>query len=74
MIMYRIEMYLVINNFLVYFHSCSYGNMLISGFPFCTVRHYEVVYLIHEDRVDEIESVKTKVEGSIRVYLLFFFK
>lgn len=37
------------------------------------MRHYEVVYLIHEDRVDEIESVKTKVEGSIRVYLLFSF-
>lgn len=27
------------------------------------VRHYEVVYLIHEKYVDEVESVKLKVQG-----------
>ncbi|KAJ8619379.1 hypothetical protein MRB53_027908 [Persea americana] len=30
------------------------------------MRHYEVVFLVHEDRVNEIESVKTKVEEFIR--------
>lgn len=36
------------------------------------MRHYEVVFLVHEDRVDEIESVKTKVEGSF-LDLIFSF-
>lgn len=31
--------------------------------PF-TVRHYEVVYLIHEDRVEEVENVVSKVQGT----------
>ncbi|XP_010914628.1 protein REGULATOR OF FATTY ACID COMPOSITION 3, chloroplastic [Elaeis guineensis] len=30
------------------------------------VRHYEVVYLIHEDHVDEVESVISKVQDFIR--------
>ncbi|XP_072995170.1 protein REGULATOR OF FATTY ACID COMPOSITION 3, chloroplastic [Typha latifolia] len=30
------------------------------------MRHYEVVYLIHEDRVDEVESVVTKVQDFVR--------
>lgn len=30
------------------------------------MRHYEVVYLIHEDRAKEVESVNTKVEDFIR--------
>lgn len=28
------------------------------------VRHYEVVYLIHEDRVEEVEDVVSKVQGA----------
>jgi ribosomal protein S6 len=27
------------------------------------VPHYEVVYLIHEDRVEEVENVVSKVQG-----------
>ncbi|KAF8394703.1 hypothetical protein HHK36_020920 [Tetracentron sinense] len=30
------------------------------------MRHYEVVYLIHEDRVEEVRSVNSKVEDFIR--------
>lgn len=30
------------------------------------MRHYEVVYLIHEDRVEEVESVVSKVQDFIR--------
>lgn len=33
-------------------------------YVFCSaVRHYEVVYLIHEKYVDEVESVNLKVQG-----------
>ena len=28
------------------------------------MRHYEVVYLIHEDRVEEVEDVVSKVQGA----------
>lgn len=28
------------------------------------MRHYEVVYLIHQDHVDEVENVNTKVQGT----------
>ncbi|KAG8093111.1 hypothetical protein GUJ93_ZPchr0012g20679 [Zizania palustris] len=30
------------------------------------MRHYEVVYLIHEDRVDEVEDVVSKVQDFVR--------
>ncbi|MCD7465123.1 hypothetical protein HAX54_000606 [Datura stramonium] len=30
------------------------------------MRHYEVVYLIHEDREDEVESVNTKVQDFLK--------
>lgn len=35
----------------------------------CTVRHYEVVYLIHEDRADEVESVNAKVQGKLSLFI-----
>ncbi|CAI9765808.1 unnamed protein product [Fraxinus pennsylvanica] len=41
---------------------------MISGFNMsycrhvCTVRHYEVVYLIHENHKEEVEQVNTKVQ------------
>lgn len=35
----------------------------------CTVRHYEVVYLIHEDREDEVESVNAKVQGQLSLFI-----
>ncbi|KAK1277033.1 hypothetical protein QJS04_geneDACA015877 [Acorus gramineus] len=36
------------------------------GIILINARHYEVVYLIHEDKVDEVESVITKVQDFIR--------
>ncbi|KAK1316869.1 hypothetical protein QJS10_CPA05g00167 [Acorus calamus] len=39
--------------------------MILEYFSFAA-RHYEVVYLIHEDKVDEVESVITKVQDFIR--------
>lgn len=39
----------------------------------CTVRHYEVVYLIHENHKDEVEQVNTKVQGDLCLpYILDF--
>lgn len=36
------------------------------------MRHYEVVYLIHEDHKDEVENVNTKVQGdSLEILLVF---
>lgn len=31
----------------------------------CAVRHYEVVYLIHEKHAEEVESINEKVQGEI---------
>lgn len=36
------------------------------------VRHYEVVYLIHEDRVEEAEDVVSKVQGAFLNMLLLY--
>lgn len=36
------------------------------------VRHYEVVYLIHEDRVEEVEDVVSKVQGAFLNMLLLY--
>lgn len=30
------------------------------------MRHYEVVYLVHEDNVEEVDSVKSRIEGFLR--------
>ena len=54
------------------FASDAYVDLYISNFScymltyvsFLAVRHYEVVYLIHEDCVDEVESVISKVQGA----------
>lgn len=45
------------------------GSMLLTATIFSTVRHYEVVYLIHEDHKDEVENVNTKVQGDFLVSL-----
>lgn len=37
---------------------------MLTYVSFLAVRHYEVVYLIHEDSVDEVESVISKVQGA----------
>lgn len=47
---------------LVVFVSINSLNYLLTSL-LCTVRHYEVVYLIHEDREDEVESVNANVKG-----------
>ncbi|EMS54740.1 30S ribosomal protein S6 [Triticum urartu] len=39
---------------------------LESGLNLQRMRHYEVVYLIHEDRVEEVEDVVSKVQDFIR--------
>ncbi|XP_003579164.1 uncharacterized protein LOC100824031 [Brachypodium distachyon] len=39
---------------------------LESGLNLQRMRHYEVVYLIHEDRVEEVEDVMSKVQDFIR--------
>ncbi|KAJ6832492.1 uncharacterized protein M6B38_344000 [Iris pallida] len=39
---------------------------LESGLNVERMRHYEVVYLIHEDRVDEVDNVISKVQDFIR--------
>lgn len=38
------------------------------------VRHYEVVYLIHEDHADEVDNVISKVQGIICTHLTKPFK
>ena len=37
-----------------------------------TVRHYEVVYLIHEKHEEEVESVNEKVQGDLCISILLF--
>lgn len=53
-------------NFVTYFHFFNFKFYLL------TVRHYEVVYLIHEDHVEEVDSVVSKVQG-ICLSSTFFF-
>lgn len=56
--------------FVIYIFICTYIyklhrlNNKIFRLLFVAVRHYEVVYLIHEKRAEEVESVNQKVQGN----------
>lgn len=39
----------------------------------CAVRHYEVVYLIHEKHEEEVAAVNEKVQGNPLLYMYIFF-
>ena len=36
---------------------------MMQTFKFWTARHYEAVFLVHENRVDELQDVIKKVKG-----------
>lgn len=45
--------------------------LMMCSLMFFVVRHYEVVYLIHEKHAEEVESVNEKVQGEQKSFLLF---
>lgn len=43
----------------------------VMTFIVTAVRHYEVVFLIHEQNAEEVESVNEKVQGNVTILALW---